>query len=54
MPELAPNSGLLGPPSPRNQRVKTKTKKNHINIYIYTCDFAKALISEEVKLVEPQ
>jgi hypothetical protein len=24
MPKLAPNSGLLGPPSPRNQRVKIK------------------------------
>jgi hypothetical protein len=25
--ELAPNSGLLGPPLPRNQRVKKKEKK---------------------------
>jgi hypothetical protein len=35
MPELAQNSGLPGPPSPMNQRVKTKKQKKIILIYIY-------------------
>jgi hypothetical protein len=31
MSELVPISGLLGPPSPRNQRVKKKIYETHLD-----------------------